>query len=561
MIYFKEAFANYEEFKQLFGMQDHGNGNKSRRNKILLSLFKSREILHMVATPCERYMFEDNRWRHHVSYPFFYDNPYSEARSMASMKTFLLAILRGKSAAHEHLLHIPGLEGIWSGIYASDDFKGLCEDGDERSVRYVNVERGKVFKMRAGKFLRKLIEENEYFDSILPEQVKIWLCEDFAEQWKAYAAENICRGCYELHVDDNFADIYDSCCCKGDFGSCMVDDGYWTFYRDSVDAKAAYLTDNDGHIVARCIIYTRVHDANGNILRLAERQYSSGCDESLKRILVMRLIADGHIDGYKQVGADCHSPRAFVDIHGDPLDSEDLWISCNLEDFDTVSYQDSFKSYEDGRAYNSDDIDNLSVTNGERTDAHNGDVYSEYNDEYIDEDDAYYVETREDYFYSSQVVSAYVGGYEEWCFEDDCIEIDGSCYYAGRNCESPGDYGIYECPECGEWYRENDGYYSELTDEDYCCESCLQRAEQKYREENWTYSEYDDEYFEDASEVVNALVWNELLSVYEPTTIHEDTLAGLIDDGCATEIGGNVYIDDICFDGEPAHFVAEMAAA
>ena len=36
MLYYN--FNNYEEFKELFGLVKHGNGVKSRKNKILLAL-------------------------------------------------------------------------------------------------------------------------------------------------------------------------------------------------------------------------------------------------------------------------------------------------------------------------------------------------------------------------------------------------------------------------------------------------------------------------------------------------------------------------------------------
>lgn len=44
MLYYK--FKNYEEFKELFGIVKHGNGNKSRKNKILLAFIKNEELLH-----------------------------------------------------------------------------------------------------------------------------------------------------------------------------------------------------------------------------------------------------------------------------------------------------------------------------------------------------------------------------------------------------------------------------------------------------------------------------------------------------------------------------------
>ena len=44
MLYYK--FQNYEEFKELFGLNYHSNGTKSRKNKILLSFIKNKALLH-----------------------------------------------------------------------------------------------------------------------------------------------------------------------------------------------------------------------------------------------------------------------------------------------------------------------------------------------------------------------------------------------------------------------------------------------------------------------------------------------------------------------------------
>jgi len=557
MLFFKNAFKNYEEFKELFGVQEHGNGEKSRRNKILLSLYKSKDILHMMANQKEVFEKGDFRWLCRKEYPMgvsFYD-----ITSMTSLGFEIMHLLKNESSMRGvYYLDIPLLGSVKSSLFESDDFHGLCEDGDVRSIRYVNVERQRVFKMRAGKFMRKLIEENVRLDQILPEQVKIWFCEDFAERWKAYASNEINDDRYTLFVNDNFEDIYDSGRCRGDFGSCMVNDGYWTFYRDSVKAKAAYLEDKNGDIVARCIIYTEVHDGLGNILRLAERQYSSDGDETLKRLLVMRLIGGGHIDGYKRVGADCHSPKAFVDTDGNALKNCDLWIDCNLRDYDTVSYQDSFKDYEPDEcvARNCDSIDNLSITDG----VFNRGEWSEYHDEYISENDAYYVETRDDYFYYNEVVSASVmrNGryYSEYCFEEDCVEIGNNYYYAGHNAEDYEDYGIGRCPECGNYFLEDCGHYSDVTDETYCDYYCLQKAEQRYKEDNWFYSEYDDDYYEDGDEVVTAWKWDFLLHRYVETSIHCDSLKELFEVNEASYFEGRYYLDKVGFDGEPAHIAA-----
>lgn len=194
--------------------------------------------------------------------------------------------------------------------------------------------------MRAGKFMRELILETEIGKLLSPSVVN-WIAGDvFTQQWCTYTygyTPDI-----ELHVNDDFRSIYDSDCCKGNFGSCMVDEDRTSFYRDSVKAKAAYITDKTGLVVARSVLFTDVTDQDGKKWRLLERQYSSGGDDVLKRLLIDKLIQGDHIDGYKIVGASCHEANAFVDIHGNSLSDKKFEIGCDLELEDTLSYQDSF---------------------------------------------------------------------------------------------------------------------------------------------------------------------------------------------------------------------------
>ena len=170
------AFSNYTEFINLFGMSEHGNGEKSRRNKILLSLYKSREILHYMATHTEQTEGFVN---------------YYGCNDMTTLYSSVLEWLYKESHDNENARHRLIINGInvYSVKYELDDFEGICEDGDTRSIRYVNTERGRVFKMKAGKFLRNLIEENATLNATLPEQIKIWVCEEFAERWKALISE------------------------------------------------------------------------------------------------------------------------------------------------------------------------------------------------------------------------------------------------------------------------------------------------------------------------------------------------------------------------------------
>ena len=603
MLYFN--FQNYEEFKVLFGIVEHGNGVKSRRNKILLALYKDRDAFkHLVA--CKkvaglvqmnsharrRYMDTDytdnkhNKRKNHTKWSRIYgkiagmlDSVDIKLRmecpasftSLDTLKPALRKIMTNYSLYDDYPYCVDLMEfSFWSDKYKTDDMVGLCEDGTINAIRYKNVEKNRVFRMRAGKMFEHLWGYNPV-TKMLPEQIMRWAAEEFVADWIDYARENIGSSDYELHVDDNFSDIYDSSCCAGydedsdAFRSCMVDDGQWTFYRDAVDAKAAYLTDKNDMIVARCIIYTNVHEEGSDkIWRLAERQYSKSCEYGLQRQLVSALIRDGHIDGYKAIGSSCSDSERFVTNDGTSLSDKTFYIPCHLEDGDTLSYQDSFKWYdhEEGYAYNTemDDTTDLATTSGSVT-INEHRVWSDYHDEYISEEDAVYVDTREDYFFSDECVTArvyddYRGVYDVGtCFEDDCIEIDSTYYYAGRGAGDPESYGIYCCPECGEYFVSEDSYYSELTEEDYCCEDCCEKAERKYHKDNGeVYSEYDEEWY-DEDDVISVLEYTETLysRYFKSTTISIDTFNSLVEDGEATEYCGKYYIDALNFDGEPAH--------
>ena len=498
--------------------------------------------------------------------------------TLPTVKLSLMRILRNKSYFQGDMYRMNiGEETYYSNLYETDDLNGLCEDGTLNAIRYRSIEKGRVFKMKAGRMFNHLMSCNRIL-SELPEQIQRWLSEEFEADWIDYARENVGETEYTLHVDDNFHDIYDPDSCAGydedsdSFGSCMVGDGQWTFYRDAVKAKAAYLTDSCDMIVARCIVFTDVHEEGSDkIWRLAERQYSQSCDPALQRQLVCALIRGGHIDGYKRVGASCGDARGFLDNGGESLEDKRFWIDCALEDGDTISYQDSFKWYDPDRCradnHGCGSVD-LSTTESEVT--LNERNWSEYNDEYIDEDDSTWVETRDDYFYRNQVVYASVwdGDYDwhqEYCFEDDCREIGNEWYYAGRDAESPEENGIYYCDECGEYFPCDERYYSDLTGYYYCCESCMDSAETRWHEDNGhAFSDWDDEWYDDSEDVITAWSYTEYgysAPSYKKTTISVESFNDLVEEGRATEYLGKFYLDDVNMEGEPVHLSVMSAAA
>ena len=444
-------FCGYEGFKSRFGFMEHGNGTKSRRNKILLSYIKNPSLLREARLTGDFSLLN--------------------IQNMTELKNIMFERIMDSGIHTPSLSHKVELINytFWSSKYQTDKNKGLCEDGDFKSCRYINYDNnGKVFKMKAGRFIRAIIQETSFGQS-LPEQVLIYLQECFVQEWQTFTMSTLPKN--HLSVNKDFERIYDSSQCNGDFHSCMVNKGLHTFYRDAVDASAAYLQNEEGKIMARCIIYNKVHEEGSDkIWRLAERQYSTEQNDILKRALVDALIREGMIDGYKQVGFDCHNSRGFVDIEGHSLEDKRFWISCNLETDDTLSYQDSFKwyCYDDGIAYNYDNGHydyNLDSTEGS---------IDGYSDDDIDEEN--YDEYHNCYGYFS-LVSVYHNG--EWmdCSEDDLDDFE---HIEGIGWVHEAD--IAECPICGRKYIASEAHHSETTNDYYCSSACLSQAEIEYQE-------------------------------------------------------------------------------
>ena len=544
MIYIK-SFKNYEEFKVLFGVVEHGNGVKSRKNKILLACLKDRKLLHWWLS------FKDSCDR--TDREYLYENwDYLRATSMDDLKHFAMKMMNrfvyndvcGMDVPYYCIAFNDLPYKFYSSSMRLDGFNGICADGDSKAVRYENVEREKVFKMKAGKFITRCIEEFRITRDYMPEQLKRWIGEEFAREWQVFA-EQRSTNMYTLHVDDNFEAIYDSSCCDGNFGSCMTDKDQHTFYRDAIEAKAAYITDEHGWIVARCIVYTDVIDEDGNHYRLAERQYSTGQDNVLKQILVDKLIKAGEIDGYKRVGVDCHDNKNFVRNDGSSMRDLVLHIDCCLEAGDTLSYQDSFIYYNRNEQISYNDSsksysDELNTTDSQ---FRGGGNWSEYYHEYIPEDESVYDDYYEDWMWDNQQSEAIYGGERiiinedrasssnDWYWSDheDAYLYDGDCCYVDSvgdwrlldDCvndidvewqlEEDCEYSDYHeeyipekravwsdtanswldterdavCPVCGEWYPgDGTGFYSEITDEYYCSEKCAKEGEAKFRREH-----------------------------------------------------------------------------
>ena len=502
-----QSFKNAQEFQELFGIQEHGEV-KSRRNKILLALLKSKSVW--------AYCRERDDWS------------LLAIKSMAEMKTTLTKMI-ADAGVHQGLEYTVVLNGttFHSDTYETDAYNGVPEDGSIAFVRYINHDNNDgVFKMRAGRFYSKLIDETN-IGQHLPQQVKTWLCEEFSQDWQVYIAGTLPN--YTLIVDHDFAEIYSGEACAPGMNSCMIDRGFHNFYRDSVKAKAARLVGDDGMILARCIIFTEVHDEDDKVWRLAERQYAKDQSDILKRALVDALIKAGEIDGYKTVGADCSSSRSFVDIEGNSLSHKKFRIECNLDWEDKLSYQDSFKYYnlDCNVAYNYTDSDysyNLDTTNGQLEDEDSETYYAEFQD-----------------YDCESITDVLFHGSEITCDSDDLSEFT---YWNDNYYHSEDD--LTNCPECGarmlepEYYR-NELFYSELTEEYYCCQGCKEKAELQYKKDNWFYSALDSKYYENAEDLTTYNAWNPELNIYEPQNVCIDMVDVFVNCEILFRIGNELY--------------------
>lgn len=476
MLYYNEIFSNYEEFKELFGFREFEDGRKCRKNKIQLALIKQPDFLKTIS----------KSKKPHYDYRCFAEDP----MNLRHIKFYIYVALRDKCGDALEVPFSP-CDRIRSKAYSFDEYQGICQDGIPGYVRVI-LKDGNVRKVKAGKFISSVIEES--FVAFLPQQVKTWFCEEFCSDWRAHETTNM----YTLYTSDyssDFARIYDSDECIGDFHSCMVNEGFESFYSNCVDATAAWLENGDGMIVARCIIFNEVKEVcSSNRYRLAERQYSSDGSEDLKRQLINKLIEGGYIDGYKAIGAGCSEASAFVDTEGQSLSHKSFYIDADIEEDDKVSYQDSFKwyDYEDKRAYNyeiSGYTAELSTTSGyiEFQDR----VWSEQLGEYILEEEAAYCEDIEGYIYSSRAV--YIERHDYYLTEERAVYCEDTRQHEDMDdcfCLDSGEWVYYEeninyCTQCESSFYED---YHTLEEEDevtgevvsFCCRGC----EENYRYEN-----------------------------------------------------------------------------
>ena len=186
MLYYN--FDGYEGFNCRFGIIEHDNGKKTRRNRILLDFIKDRNLL-------RKAIITDNFSLLNIT-------------NMADLKKIMFEKIMdsGEDDGLQYEVNLINYT-FRSGKYETDKYNGICEDGDSKAVRYINHDNGgKVFKMKAGKFIRHLIMETS-FGKTLPESVIIYLQECFVQDWQAFSLSSQPKE-NRLFVDNNFIQGY-----------------------------------------------------------------------------------------------------------------------------------------------------------------------------------------------------------------------------------------------------------------------------------------------------------------------------------------------------------------
>lgn len=466
-------FKDYKEFKELFVREDG-----TRKNRILLAFLKSKDI------------------RDYCMQSEVLKDAYEKVNSMGEMFNLCNKLIIASGRGY-YYINIMGAS-YNNKLYSTDGKEGICVDGDISSIRYCNIERGRIFKMKIGKMYKHLALSS-VFGELLPESVLLYLCEEITRRWECWVSERLPKNEeLSLIVNDDFEAIYDSENYGGkDFHSCMTNRGLHTFYENAVKAKAAGLWNAEGKLLARCVVFTEVMDEESDeVLRLAERQYSAGANEIYQRLLIQKLIEGGYIDGYKKTGAGCGEARAFVTNSGGSLSDRSLYIRCELDLDDALSYQDSFKWY---------DLDERFAYNHE---TYSADYSLDTTDGYLEQESNY--DVWHDEYTTDELVTVYYHGRSYTCSEN---RLDDFCWVS-----SAWD---------GEYHHVDDCVYSDRYGEYMLADNCV-------------YSDYDDDYC-DSIDIVYYNAWSNHSRTWYERTIFDTSVVHAINDGELIEVDGEYY--------------------
>lgn len=311
---------------------------------------------------------------------------------------------------------------------------------------------------KPGKVIRKI------FTPLAQRLFKDHDFESFANQYKAFYNEGLK---FDLLDNEDVPGVYRMR--SGSFTSCMQgqDVEYFDIYKYCDDLKILTLKGDDNILRGRALVWTakaEYHDEEYNLIEetvtFMDRVY---CESAYMLEMFLDYSRDKKWWRKKEQNASCATE--FVTADGKLIDAE---MTVLLDtDHEMYPYIDTLSWGEDGCISNKYGTYCYDDTDGGRSgddrfneDEHDGEMYDDINDCWIDEDDASYIDMGEKAGLTTH--------------EDDVVYIN--CYRYWVN-----DSGIQQLAD-GNYVLNEDAYFCEY-EQDY------------YRYDDVVFSDYDDCYY------------------------------------------------------------------
>lgn len=294
--------------------------------------------------------------------------------------------------------------------------------------------------------------------------------EIFANSYKSHYALDSYT--FELLPNTDIKRVYDTDRMDGDGSlnnSCMNGDlEYLDIYENCNQLQILTLKNDSGKLAGRALVW-RLGDVT-----FVDRFYV--CQDYMYNMFLNYAKSQKWM--YKQDYKSYSNKDTFI-FNGEIM-QKTLKIYTDT-DFDQYPYIDTFSFGGDGYLTNKHDIYEYCNTNGEREGGseHEGEVWDDINECWIDEGDSCYIDSGERRFRDRIAhIDSCVYVNDSWYHEDDVNIVNiGGRYYENDSdeiCQVNGEYElIKDCVYCerdSEWYLSDDCVYSEHS-EDYILKS------------------------------------------------------------------------------------------
>lgn len=321
----------------------------------------------------------------------------------------------------------------------------FTEDGTWKKDGRQNGKPSKTIRKLFTKRVLKYIKDSDF--------------ENFTNEYKSKFNDDEYR--IEILENSRIGEVYNDFLRKEGEGtlndSCMNGDDYQEIYEKCKDVQIVVILNKNDQLCGRCLLWT-IED-----IKLMDRFYVS--DDFLYDTLI-EFCEDNKFWRKKDFKS-YSNKTCFIDPNGDEV-YKNLTIYTNT-DCDYYPYIDTFTYGEDGELNNYSGTYEYTNTDGTREGDHDGEVYDDINEEWINEDDAIYIEDGERryknrYTHIDNVV--FVNDCAYHTNDENIVCVDGN-YYTTDSDEIIDIDGTY-------YKRDSDDIcYSDYDSEYYLIDDCI----------------------------------------------------------------------------------------